>query len=121
MFGWQSNTGSSETGMAPQETGKQRAARIPLDYYKRPDNLQRIKRWLTGIAFVPALIWLVAGVVWQSRGQSLYSRGPVAAVHGAWEDNCSACHTPFQPLSSENFLLNQRPIADRHQSEQKCL
>jgi hypothetical protein len=105
--------------MAPQETGKQRAARIPLDYYKKPDNLQRLKGWLTDIAFV-ALVWLIVGVVWQSRGQSLYSRGPVAAVHAAWEDNCNACHTPFQPLSGESFLLNLRPIDDRHASEYKC-
>ena len=44
----------------PQQTGKQRAGRIPLDYFKHSDRIQRVKLWLTGLAvlFVSATLTL---------------------------------------------------------------
>lgn len=99
------------------ETGKQRAARIPLDYYKQPDRLEKGKRrlLLAGL-IVPlalTLLWWLRG----SAGKRPFSRGPVAAVHAAWNDNCTACHEPFKPISSDNLLAGWLPqhVADnRH-------
>src|SRR5438128_807872 len=82
----------------PHETGKQRAARIPLDYYKRPDDLVRRKLRLTLIMFLLSTACLAGGLLFSNHGQQLYSRGPVAAVHATWEENCDACHSPFHPL-----------------------
>src|SRR2546425_8653036 len=104
--------------MPPRETGKERASRIELDYYKHPDRLQRMKLWLTLAALVPALLWLVGGLVYSKQGQSLYSRGAVAAVHAAWETKCEVCHTSYQPLSSENVA--HRFVSNPHASDQKC-
>jgi hypothetical protein len=88
--------------MPAQETGKQRATRIPLDYYKKPNLLER---WKTGLALAALVVtcgWLAAGLLGSDQGRVRYSRGPVASVHAAWEDNCTACHTPFAHISG-NF------------------
>lgn len=101
--------------MPPQETGKQRAARIPLDYYKKPDRLGRWKRGLGVLALLLAVGWPLAALVRGHRAELDYSRGPVAAVHATWDANCNACHVPFSPISgdaafhsSTDAVLSQR-------------
>jgi hypothetical protein len=86
--------------MNGQQTGKQRAARIPLDYYKRPNWLERWKGWLALLALVVTAGWVAAGFFQRGGGTARYSRGPVAAVHAAWNDRCEACHADFSPVSS---------------------
>lgn len=85
----------------PQQTGKQRAARIPLDYFKRPDRIQRVKLWLTGLAVLGALGWWAGNLVRSDQGKLLYSRGPVASVHSTWDGECAACHVSFHPIGSK--------------------
>jgi hypothetical protein len=89
--------------MPPRETGKQRAARIPLDYFKRPNFLERWKLWLAAIGVIVPLVWLGSGMLRGDRGTMRYARGPVAAVHATWEDQCAACHMDFTPLSKETW------------------
>src|SRR5207248_9653356 len=64
-----------------RETGKQRAVRIPLDYFKQADALTRWKLRFTALALVLALGWWAIGFVMTDEGRLRYSRGPVAAVH----------------------------------------
>src|SRR5947209_6574635 len=84
----------------PQETGKQRASRIPLDYFKRSNYVERWKLWLTGRALVLAVGWWASGWVSSDQGRMRYSRGPVADVHATWETECTVCHTPFKPIDA---------------------
>src|SRR3954451_16887790 len=88
-----------------RETGRQRATRIPLDYFKRPDALTRWKGWLSLLALLVAGGWAVSGLVRSDQGRLSYSRGPVAAVHAAWDSDCAACHVDFSPMSRQNFLV----------------
>jgi hypothetical protein len=117
----------------PQETGKQRASRIPLDYYKRGNRVERWKLWLTGLALVITLGWWASGWVSSDQGQMRYARGPVAAVHATWEAECTVCHTPFKPIDSKSwattFLGKPQGAAERceschagppHQASQKA-
>jgi hypothetical protein len=91
--------------MPPQETGKFRATRIPLDYYKRPDLLSRWKGRFVVLALVAAIGGVSAASLLRSdQGAAFVSRGPVAAVHATWDDNCEACHTSFRPISGEAWL-----------------
>jgi hypothetical protein len=83
-----------------QQTGKQRASRIPLDYFKQSDRIQRVKLWLTVLAVLGALGWWVGSRVRSDQGDLLYSRGPVAAVHSTWNAECAACHVSFHPMGS---------------------
>jgi hypothetical protein len=87
-----------------KETGKQRAIRIPLDYYKRPHFMERWKRWAAIIAFVTTLAWLGTSLLRSDQNRLSYSRGPVAGVHAAWDAQCDACHVPFQPITNEAWV-----------------
>jgi hypothetical protein len=104
----------------PESTGKQKAARISLDYYKKPDALRRWTRWLTVVAVVAAVgWWLGMSLLRGDHGRLLYSRGPVASVHAAWDAECWACHESFRPMNeSASFgkLLGLNP----HASDQLC-
>jgi nitrate/TMAO reductase-like tetraheme cytochrome c subunit len=97
-----------------QETGKQRASRVPLDYYKKPDLLERWKNRLGAIALVVAVGWLAAGLLGGDQGRLRYSRGPVASVHQTWEANCTACHEPFVPIrGNDHWASGLFTSADR--------
>jgi hypothetical protein len=85
--------------MASRETGKQRASRIPLDYYKRPNVLERRKGALAVLALLVSVGVAAAAWLLRDGGRPFVSRGPVAAVHATWDNNCEACHTSFQPMS----------------------
>ncbi|MBY0524357.1 MAG: hypothetical protein K2R98_13205 [Gemmataceae bacterium] len=102
--------------MTGQETGKQRASRIPLDYFKKPDAIQRWKLRLTVLALVVAVGWWLSGLVRSDRGNLMYSRGQVATVHAAWNAECNACHEPFRPIGGNAGVSK----LFGHASDQKC-
>jgi hypothetical protein len=102
----------------PLKTGKQRATRIPLDYYRHRDRLESWKRWLTGGAFLLVLGWVLSGLVWTDQGRLRYSRGPLATVHATWETKCDACHVAYEPMSGENWM--SRVVVDAHTSDEQC-
>ena len=105
--------------MPPPQTGRQRAARIPLDYYKHPTRLDWGRGWWAlGLAALVALGWWATGWLWAGQGQAYYSRGPVAAVHASWDSDCTACHTPFTPVGGEAWAKNF--VAHAHEMNQKC-
>ncbi len=91
--------------MALQETGKQRAARIPLDYFKHSDAMSRWKFYLSVTALALAVLYLGSGFLLGQRSESRYSHGPVHAVHQAWESQCEVCHVPFSPIKHDNWLV----------------
>ena len=55
--------------------------------------------------------------------------GPVAAVHAAWDGECSACHVPFTPMSSENWMnaigrdphASEESLADHRTRARLCV
>ena len=71
--------------MALRQTGKQRASRIPLDYFKHPDLLERWKHRLLGLAVILALGWWGLGYLRSDSGNLRYQRGPVASVHAEFQ------------------------------------
>src|SRR5262249_51146767 len=88
-----------------RETGRDRARRISMDYFKRGSALERGKLWLTALAVLLALAWLGFRFAQGERGNSMFSRGHVAAVHAAWNQTCQACHVDFNPINRQNFLV----------------
>src|SRR5262249_37080979 len=78
-------------------TGKQRAARIPLDYFEKPDWIVKRKRALTYIFTGLTGLWIVTLLFGGSGplGKKRYSHGPVATAHASFEHECSACHVNF--------------------------
>jgi hypothetical protein len=107
------------------ETGKKRAVRIPLDYYKRPDQFARWRRLLSIVAVVLAAAWAV-GLGWdfwsparlRQRARRLASHGPLTRVHAPWELECEACHAPFQPIGLATWATPV--LGDARQSNDRC-
>jgi hypothetical protein len=98
--------------MPPRDTGKQRAARIPLDYYKRPNAMERWKGLLALLALVVTLGGVAAAWVMADGGRPFVSRGPVASVHAAWDNTCEACHSDFHPISKNSVLSFLQPAGN---------
>ncbi len=105
--------------MPPPVTGKQRAARIPLDYYKKSDLLGRWKTVLGWAALLAPSLWLGVGFGMSGQGDFHASRGPVSSVHQIWDASCSTCHTNFTPISSNAFQV-PLILGDAKDSSNKC-
>jgi len=100
----------------PHETGKQRASKIPLDYFRHASPLDRWRLWLAIIALAATLAWIGWAVVNGKAAQLRYSPGPLAEAHALWDDQCEACHIPFQPIKATNLPLvarGTRPADER--------
>ncbi len=97
--------------MAETET-KKRAARIPLDYFKRSTRLDAWRSWpvVAGVVVLVGGGWFSRGFVAGERGDLAYSRGPVASVHATWEANCEVCHQPFVPIGGSSWVT---PVVGR--------
>ena len=105
---------TQNTGAAPLQTGKGRAVRIPLTYYKSLNGLEKGKLVLTFLAVLVTLGWLAWGAFAQpDGGSSRYSRGPVASAHAKWDTDCQACHVSFSPISGQNLFLSHPTPADK--------
>jgi Class III cytochrome C family len=78
--------------VASQETGKQRALRVGLDYFKGQTPLEK---WKMRLWIGVLVLTLPVGAYFLFAGQRNVSRGPVASVHAAWDSNCQACHESF--------------------------
>ncbi|MFM7072570.1 MAG: cytochrome c3 family protein [Planctomycetota bacterium] len=120
----------SSTVGPPQSPAKQRALRIPLDYYKRWTALDRVKWLITAVATLAGAAyagWVVAGYGGGPVAQQ-FSPGHVTLVHAAWNDRCDACHFPGAPLnphaggseSLRQWLMGGTTPA-RVLAEQKCV
>ncbi len=117
--------------MLRKQTGKSRAQRISLDYYKQPDQFQRLRRLLTLATLAATGIYAILIVLgnftgpavesgvqehgatslltgW-SRGQA--STGPLAKVHAAFESECYRCHRSGleTPLASDAWRGSREP------------
>ena len=89
--------------MASRETGKQKAARIPLDYYRRPDRLQHRKLVLSLAGLVLAACWSAWGMY---SPATHHSPGQLAAVHATWDNQCAACHVSFTPIRDDSWAAS---------------
>jgi hypothetical protein len=103
--------------MPARETGKQRAIRIPLDYYRHPDRLERWKLRLGILALAAAVAWPVLSLLPVGGVERSYSRGPVAAVHTTWKAECTACHTPFAPIRGDGWATG---LGASNAGSEKC-
>jgi hypothetical protein len=105
--------------MPPPETGRQRAIRIPLDYHKHPTRLDWGRGWW---ALVIAAVLALGGVAvaWAMSGSRGTSRGPVAAVHATWDNDCAACHESFLPASDEAWATHLTSVAAMNQKCEGC-
>ena len=113
------------------DSAKQRARRIPLDYYKSLTGLEGAKWLLTTLVSLAAgayVLWTVIG--WRigaPESAVQFSPGKVAGPHAAWEADCAACHIAGTNLRDDasaialnSALLGGRAIGDHHQIDARC-
>jgi predicted CXXCH cytochrome family protein len=103
--------------MASRETGKQKAARIPLDYYRRPDRLQRGKLMLALAGLAAAVGFGAWGMV---RPAGHYAPGPLAAPHAIWNDRCATCHVEFTPIRGDAWAASPTSASATAERCQTC-
>jgi hypothetical protein len=113
----------------PITEGKQKASRIPLDYYKHPDPLVRWKRLLAwGLAAV-TVVWIGSSFLFGSKGilgQHRFSHGAVAVAHKPIENDCAACHADFGLFAGKDSVdkkcqtCHLEPPRDVHHESQKA-
>ncbi|MSR31056.1 MAG: hypothetical protein EXR99_06060 [Gemmataceae bacterium] len=84
--------------MNKHETGKQRATRIRLNYYRTWTPFDRCKAFLTLLALTMSLGWAAFVFARGDLGSYVFSRGTLADAHAAWNENCSVCHQNFTPI-----------------------
>jgi hypothetical protein len=105
----------SPSSSAIAETGKGRASRIELLYYRRRDFLGR---WKIRLAIVGLLFTVVGLVYTLSRpnwGIFVSSPGRTASAHATWNDDCSACHAVASPQGADNAFATAS-----NASESRC-
>jgi hypothetical protein len=101
----------AEVPFASRVTGKDKAARVPLDYFRTVGKRKVAVALIALLVTAAALGASLASGYWRD----LASPGKVHSVHIAWEHDCSACHTPGQPTGSRNGLrgvLGTGPVSD---------
>ena len=111
-----------------RETGKDRWRRVPKDYFKGRDRLQTTKLFFSTLAFILSLSWLASGIDWKNPagwkstdGNSLRANhGPLARVHAAWDNQCEACHVPFEPIDGRGLFASASSPSNRS-SDQLCM
>src|ERR1700733_4797578 len=95
-----------------RETGKDRWRRIPKNYFKGQDWLQRSKLLFSTLAVVLAVGWFASGVDWKNpvslKSTDVNSlranHGTLAWVHASWDNKCDVCHVPFEPIDGRGLF-----------------
>jgi hypothetical protein len=103
--------------LLPPPEGKRRTAPIPIDYLRQPSWFDL---WKSRLAIGAALVTIaaIAVVLISPARQRVHSRGPLAHVHSALNDDCQSCHVDFVPISGSAFSLTSDNWA--HASDTNC-
>jgi predicted CXXCH cytochrome family protein len=87
------------------QRGKDKAARVPLDYFRRGGR----RKWPITALLVAVTLLAVGAALATGWWRRVAAPGPVHFAHAAWETDCAACHAPFQPTASRNAWLSLGP------------
>jgi predicted CXXCH cytochrome family protein len=91
--------------MANPEAGPGKLAAVPTDAYRRTGFLEQWRFWVPLLAVVLIATWRTLDHVWPAvPGPEWHSPGQLAWAHALWDNDCNACHQPFTPASSANWL-----------------
>jgi hypothetical protein len=88
--------------MFDRASAKQRSRLVQPGYHRRPRFLSRPMCWCLLLAALAALAVPVYGLL-RAGGERVYSRGPLARVHAAWDNRCDACHGE-QPINDNTWF-----------------
>ncbi|HEX5272837.1 MAG TPA: hypothetical protein VFW33_20205 [Gemmataceae bacterium] len=95
-------------------TGKQKAARVPVDYIRRAGRW----KWPLTVAFLAVTAVALAALAVSGRWKAAASPGPLNRVHAAWENDCATCHKPLSPAGGDNALA--RTVGGKRPDDSLC-
>jgi len=72
---------------------KSAVQRLNLDYLNHPSMFRSLRRRLTWIAPLVAVVGALPFLFGIGGGEKVFSNGPVSRSHTIFEQNCAACHT----------------------------
>lgn len=108
------SSGAHEASGVQLSNSKERASRIPTNYYRNRNPMERWKMLSALGATVLTVVWLAwgfaadSGLPSPSWIEDRYSHGPLCKAHqrdregNPLESNCSACHVSFPVLGGES-------------------
>lgn len=99
-----------------QDSARERAQGIRLDYFKHPSKLEQTKWLLAIVGVLVVFAWLGFTMLLPAEAsQEQFSPGPINRVHVAKvqaaaaqqnkDSTCEVCHTPGQPLRGDSWFL----------------
>ena len=112
-----------------EQSGKSKALRIRLDYYKHRGQLDWTRWACVGVALICSISYaafVLAGVFWQPGDVDKFrpnwlaaavlqvNTGPLSKVHAHLEKDCQQCHaeSAFRPIASDAFKFDVRASLD---------
>lgn len=98
------------------DLNKPRSLSLPLNYFKGPTRVDKLKGRLAWWALGVSVVGVLASGFVSKEAHLGASPGQVSAVHQAWDKTCSACHEPFKVTSSHSWA----PPGMSHASGQTC-
>jgi len=109
--------------LARTRTTKKLAQRIDLNYFKRPTPLKRAKLWLSILAPVVALAWILFHFF--IGDPRVYSSGRLSEPHAVLEKQCTVCHVQaagsFSAETSDKACLSCHDGPAHHPANAKQL
>ena len=105
-------------------TSKDKSARLDWGYHARPAPLAGTRRrlWLLAAAVAVPLLGLAGWAVADRPPTPLAvaaSRGTLVHAHSMWDQQCEACHTPFEPIAGGAAKCQTCHAAAAHHPAQK--
>ena len=107
--------------MSLPQSSKEKSARIDWGHFNHPAPTTRVRTlgWLLAaiIVAVPLLVLTVSAGVTGNRPEALdaaASRGPLTAAHAGLDNQCEACHEPFERITGGNWAGDLGLVSSTH-------
>src|SRR5690348_14723836 len=79
---------------------------MPWPHHPTPDGTQRCAALALAVRLL-AWLWLLGCLpAWGQTLESVLSPGPLAKAHAKWENNCRACHVPFERQAQDRLCAD---------------
>ena len=103
----------------PDKSDKLDLAYVAPDSFRRKGDIERWRFWLPLVLVPIFALWRV-GDAWleDMPERSWHSPGHLATAHVLYDNQCSACHADFSPVSAGNWLATG--LGRTHAADAQC-
>src|SRR5436305_14741607 len=110
----------TEDRKSAEVSEKMDLAPVTPESFRRTGWIERWRFWAPAALVAAFVLWRAADAwVQELPGRTWHSPGQLAVAHVLYDDQCSACHDSFSPVSASNWL--GASLARSHAADAKCL